>query len=58
MPELSLHLASDREPRPTGKLFFARSSGTAQKTLVANAMCLAPEFRERTSDSSRKCRVR
>jgi hypothetical protein len=56
MAELSLHLASDREPQPTGKVFFARSSGTTQKTLVANVTCLTPQFRERTSDSSRKCR--
>ena len=56
MPELSLHLACDREPRPAGKLFFARSSGTAQKTLVANVTCPAPGFRDCTSDSSRKCR--
>jgi hypothetical protein len=50
-----LRPASDREPRPTGKLLDARSSGTARKTLLADALCLPGEFRKNTSGRSRKC---
>ena len=48
--------ASDREPQPAGRLFAARSSGTARKTLLADAECSPEEFRRNRSDRSRKCR--
>ena len=56
MSQLLLRPASDREPQPNDKLFAARSSGTARKTLLATAMCLPKEFRANTTDRSRKCR--
>jgi hypothetical protein len=45
-----------REAQPAGSLFATRNSGTLRKTLAANARRFAPEFRKRTSDSSRSSR--
>jgi hypothetical protein len=52
---LLLRPASNRGSQPTGKLLDARSSGTARKTLLADALCLPGKFRKNTSGRSRKC---
>ena len=42
---------SDREPQPTRSFFAARSLGMARKTVLADAVRLADEFRKNTPHS-------
>jgi len=52
VPRPALH----RGDQSTDILCATRNSGTARKTLAANAVRLAPEFRKSTSNSSRSSR--
>jgi hypothetical protein len=51
-----LRAVADREDQATDDPFAARNSGTARKTLVANAICSVLEFRKNMPDRSRKRR--